>query len=197
LTHSLHRKGTVENLKSDYVILAMLAAGINDKLPGSRKKLLRIAEIMKRHNPTNILTEKAWRISSIVQATFTDIKTVRNIIEILKQEELGVSIVISGLISDIETLVKEANLKMHTIHLSLGTFGRVELLPSSEILEITSMCGHHCISAQSVEHYLDLIKKGKLSTQNAAEKLAKPCICGIFNISRAKNLLKELRNKDL
>jgi len=186
----------VENLKNDYVILAMLAAGINDKLPDSRNKLLRIAEILMKYNPTNILTEKAWKISSIIQASFTDIKTVRKIIEVLKREELGVSVVISGLISDIETIVKETNLKMHTVHLSLGTFGRVELLASSEIQEITSMCGHHCISAQSVEYYLDLIKKGKISAHNAAEKLAKPCICGIFNIARAKYLLNELKKKN-
>ncbi len=33
MTHTLHRQGSVEDLKSDYVLLAQLALGINDKKP--------------------------------------------------------------------------------------------------------------------------------------------------------------------
>ena len=192
MTHSLHRRGDLDNLKGDYVILAMLAAGINDKHPDARQKLLRIAQIFKNHNPTNILTEKAWRISPVIQAAFTEIEDVSRVIQTLKKEDLGISIVVSGLLNEIEDVLKDVGLEMHTVHLSLGTFGKKELLPSDKILEITTMCGHHCVSPQSVEYYLDLIKKDKISIENAAEELAKPCICGIFNTSRTINLLSEL-----
>jgi len=57
------------------------------------------------------------------------------------------------------------------------------------------MCGHHCISPQSVENYVNLIKKGKISVERAAEKLAKPCVCGIFNPKRAERILKKLTVK--
>jgi hypothetical protein len=196
MTHSLHRRGDFDNLKGDYVILAMLAAGKNDKHPDARQKLLRIAQIFKNHNPTNILTEKAWRISSVIQAAFTEIEDVSSVIQTLKKEDLGISIVVSGLLNEIEDVLKDVGLEMHTVHLSLGTFGKKELLPSDKILEITTMCGHHCISPQSVEYYLDLIKKDKISIENAAEELAKPCICGIFNTSRATNLLGELSKEE-
>lgn len=71
-------------------------------------------------------------------------------------------------------------------------FGKKNLLPDDKILEITSMCGHHCVSPQSVKHYIDLINKDKISIEKAAQKLAKPCICGIFNTKRATEILKDL-----
>lgn len=192
LTHSLHRRGIVDDLKSDYPILAMLAAGINDKKPDARKKLLRIGEIFKQHNPINILTEKAWKISSIIQATFTDIETVKDVLQTLKQEDLGVSIVVSGLLSEIQAAVRDVGLNMHTVHLSLGTFGKKELLPPEKTLEITTMCGHHCVSPQSIDYYVKQIKSGKISIEKAAKKLSNPCVCGIFNTSRAITILTDL-----
>ncbi|MFX1277210.1 MAG: hypothetical protein ACFFBP_18195 [Promethearchaeota archaeon] len=195
MTHSLHRVGSIDDLKGDYVILAMLAAGINDKSPDSHQKLVKIAEILNQYNPTNIMPKTAWKVSPVITAAYTDIKTVKEIIKTLKEEDLGVSIVISGLISEIGEVVKEVGLNMHTVHLSLGTFGKKELLPSEKILEVTTMCGHHCTSPQSVEYYVDLIKAGKISVKKAAKKLARPCICGIFNITRAIKILSELANK--
>jgi len=68
-------------------------------------------------------------------------------------------------------------------------------LPSEEIIELTTMCGHHCISPQSVENYVNLIKIGKITVEKATENLAKPCVCGIFNPKRAKMILKKLTVK--
>ena len=192
MTHSLHRKGNIEDLKRDYVILAMLAAGINDKYPDSRKKLIRIGEILNEHKPINIISGVAWKISHIITATFIDVETVNKVMKTLKEEDLGISIVISGLLTEIKKIATKVGLNLHTVHLSLGTFGKKELLPSEKILEITTMCGHHCISSQSVEYYINLIREEKLSVQEAAKKLAKPCVCGIFNLSRAVQILNTL-----
>ncbi len=192
MTHSLHRRGIEKELKKDYVILAMLAAGINDNYDDSRQKLIRVGEILKEHNPVNIMPEIGWRTSPTVTATFNDIETVKNVILQLKKEDLCLSIVISGLIPEIERTVKEVDLDIHTIHLSLGTFGKKELLPSEKILEITTMCGHHTVSPQSITHYVKLIKQGKITIEKAAKKLARPCVCGIFNTSRAIEILTTL-----
>jgi len=189
MTHSLHRKGNIEDLKRDYVILAMLAAGINDKYPDSRKKLIRIGEILNEHKPINIMSGVLWKISPIITATFTDIETVKKVMKTLKEENLGVSIVISGLLSEIQNIATKVDLNLHTVHLSLGIFGKKELLPFEKILEITTMCGHHCISSQSIEYYVQLIKNGNISVEEAAKKLARPCVCGIFNLSRAVQIL--------
>lgn len=193
MTHSLHRKGTVNDLKNDYVIIAMLAAGVNDKsvYADAKQRQLRVGEIMKNNNPTNLLNEAGWRLTSIVSGCFSDIYDVKNVLKTIKKEDLGISIVVSGLISEIKDLCQEIGLKMHTVNLSLGEFGKKSILPPEKILEITTMCGHHCVSSQSIEYFVEQIKKGKISLDKAAEKLTEPCICGIFNTNRAKQILNE------
>ena len=192
MTHSLHRRGKPEELKNDYVIIAMLAAGFNDKTPDAKKNHLQIGEILNTYEPVNILRKEGWGISSVIQACYNDIEKVKAILKILKKEDLGISIVVSGLISEIRRLTNEIGLKMHTVNLSLGEFGKKKLLPSEKVLEVTTMCGHHCVSSQSVEYYLDKLKKKEITIEKVAENLAKPCVCGIFNTKRAKNILKSL-----
>ncbi|MHA1374499.1 MAG: hypothetical protein ACTSR7_09395 [Promethearchaeota archaeon] len=195
MTHSLHRIGTESDLKEDYVILAMVARGYNDTNPEAREKLIKIGEILEQHNPTNMIIKPAWKVSTVIQGAFDNKKDVKDVLNVLKKEDLGVSIVVSGLISEITQVLKDIDLKPHTMHLSLGIFGKKDKLPSEEILELTTMCGHHCISPQSVENYVNLIKTGKISIERAAEKLAKPCVCGIFNPKRAEMILKKLTVK--
>lgn len=198
MTHSLHRKGKEDALKTDYVILAMRAAGIHDKTPEAkeiaREKLLRIGEILNQHKPTNIMIPRLQRFSPAITASFDNVEVVKQILQTLKQEDLGISIVTSGLLTEIQRISKEVGLKPHSVHLSLGVFGvkKDELLPSEKILEVTTQCGHHCVSPQSVEHYVELIKKGKISVKDAAQELAKPCICGITNPTRISEILHQL-----
>ncbi|MFX1338138.1 MAG: hypothetical protein ACFFDK_05990 [Promethearchaeota archaeon] len=194
MTHSLHRKGTIDDLKNDYVIIAMLAAGVNDSniYPDAKERHLRIGEIIKKHNPTNLLREGAWTVSSVIQGCFSDINDIRSILKELKEADLGISVVVSGLISEIKNVCDEVGLNMHTVNLSLGEFGKKSLLPPEKIMEITTMCGHHCVSSQSVEHYANQIKERKITLEKAAEKLTAPCVCGIFNTQRAKQILNKL-----
>ncbi len=195
MTHTLHRKGIVKDLKKDYVILAMLEGGINDNYDDSRQKMIKIGEILNEYNPINILSEIGWRTSSVITAAYGDLETVKKVIQILKEEDLGISIVVSGLISEIEKSLKEIGLEPHTVHFSLGTFGKSELLPSEKHLEITTMCGHHTVSPQSITHYVDLIRRGKTTVEKAARKLTRPCVCGIINTSRIIEILTNLVNE--
>jgi len=192
MTHTLHRKGNLNDLKDDYVILAMTAAGINDSYEDTRQKLIKIAEIMNLCEPTNIMSEFGWKTSSTITAAFNNNKSVRDVIYQLKKEDLGISIVISGLISEIKELLLDLGLSIHTVHFSLGTFGKKEILPHNKILEITTMCGHHTLSPQSVSNYVTLIKQGQITVEKAAQKLTKPCVCGIVNTSRVMKILNSL-----
>jgi len=194
LTHTLHRKGIEKDLNRDYVILAMISAGVNDHYDDVRQKMVKIGEIFNEHNPINIMSELGWRTSATITAAYNDIEIVNKIIQILKEEDLGISIVISGLISEIENVLKEVDLDIHTVHFSLGTFGhrKNEILPSEKLLEITTMCGHHTISPQSITHYVNLIKRGKTTIEKAASKLTRPCVCGIVNTSRIIEILATL-----
>ncbi|MFX0139655.1 MAG: hypothetical protein ACFFDN_38805 [Candidatus Hodarchaeota archaeon] len=184
----------MKSLKKDFVFLTCLAKGYNREDVESRKKLIKIAEIFSQNNPVNIIPKFTWNVSPVITAVYDNINAIKEVIQILKREDFGISIVVSGIISEISNIISEMGLNMHTIHLSLGIFGKKELLPPEQkILEITTMCGHHCISTQSVEHNINLIREGKISIEKAAQNLAKPCVCGIFNTSRAIGILNELK----
>ena len=51
MTHTLHRSGTVESLKNDYVILVMPAQGFNNE--GAAPKMRGVLEIILNHNPVS------------------------------------------------------------------------------------------------------------------------------------------------
>jgi hypothetical protein len=138
------------------------------------------------------MMDRLWRFSPVVTAAFDNDVTVKRVLQTLKQEDLGLCLVVSGLITEIQRICREVELKPHTVHLSLGVFGKKDLLPSEEVLEVTTMCGHHCVSPQSVEYYVDQIKKGKITVEDAAQDLAKPCVCGIVNPTRVRQVLEKL-----
>ena len=195
MTHTLHRMGDAGSLKNDYVVVSIYAHGINDNQPDSRQKLLRIAEILKSQKPVNMIDELLWNLSPAIQAVYDDRNSLKEALRLLKSEDLGISITVSGLVSEVKQIVEEIGLKIHTVNLSLGVFGNKKLLPSKEILEITSMCGHHCVSQNLVKNLAHQVRKGKLTPEEAAEKLSKPCICGVFNKSRAAELIKNVTSQ--
>ncbi len=192
MTHTLHRMGDEKSLKNDYVVISIYAHGINDNQPDSREKLLRIAEILKSQKPVNMIDELLWNLTPAIQAVYEDKNSLKEALKLLKKEDLGISITISGLISEAKKIAEETGLKIHTVNLSLGVFGNKKLLPTKEILEITSMCGHHCVSQNLVKKLALQVREGKLTPEEAAEKLSKPCICGVFNKTRAAELIKNV-----
>ncbi len=57
---------------------------------------------------------------------------------------------------------------------------------------IATLCGHHMVSPAMIDHYVEKIKKGKISPEAAVKKLAGPCVCGIFNTDRTVEVLKRM-----
>ena len=104
--------------------------------------------------------------------------------------ELGLSVIVSGLHDETDRLCREAGTRRHTVQYSLGVWGKTELLPHPKILEITTMCGHGTIPFNLVRRMSKAVRSKKLSLEQAAA-LGKPCVCGIFNTSRAQALLQE------
>lgn len=203
MTHSLHRRGSIESLRNDYIFIARSAINVNRA--GCGPKFQRIRRILHEvgivntgvmetgENMAKGLDIQRWlaRTSddTIIAAVFSDKDKLRQALQRLKEEELGISITISGLIDEIFALAKELDLKPHTINLSLGVHGRTELLPPEEILELTTMCGHAMVSMTLAQKLRDDVRAGRISKKEAARRLAEPCVCGIFNIERAEALL--------
>ncbi|MDI6824058.1 MAG: hypothetical protein QME93_04380 [Bacillota bacterium] len=90
------------------------------------------------------------------------LEDVVELIRELKEADLGVSVVISGLHDVVEDMVRQPGLKrIHTREFSLGSHGRLELLPEYEILEFTTMCGHAMVASGLVKHMIAECKLGR------------------------------------
>jgi hypothetical protein len=204
MSHTLHRRGTQASLKNDYVLFAMSAKGINEV--GSNVKLQRFLEIVKEYDPVNLgdmrtgnrfitatqeIVDKT-RDTSIVHGVFDNRESLIKAMKALKDADLGISVIVSGLLDDVGECCREAGLKRHTCETSLGIWGKKERLPDEDILRFTTMCGHGQVPFNLVKKMIVDIKEGVLTVREAAEELAKPCQCGIFNPHRAEAMLEEI-----
>ena len=202
MTHTLHRRGTAESLSEDYPMLCITAMGVNDN--GHIPKLQECLRIALRHDPKNIGSitlggmfahtpeEVIASARGIVHAVFDNPQTVTQVLRELKEADLGMSGVVSGLLDSVNECCQKAGLKRHTVELSLGIWGNTEKLPSDDILEVTTMCGHGLVSANLVKSLAGEIKAGAKTPEDAAKELTPNCYCGIFNPARAAKLLAAL-----
>ncbi|QDR78890.1 hypothetical protein [Sporomusa termitida] len=208
MTHTLHRVGSRESLQGDWVFLCMPSKDINHEQSGP--KLRRFLELclknncvtlgdcrkgneyhqLSRENMLNNVEDRA-----VVTATFNNKDAVIAMIEDLKQADLGLSIVISGLVDEVGECCAQTGLKPHTVEHSLGRWGKTEKLPPQAILEIATMCGHSMIAVNFINEMIEKVKKGKTTAPAAAAELFKPCMCGIFNTDRAAKLIAEMAKR--
>lgn len=202
MTHTNHRTGTLESLSKDYVVFMYAAKGINTQ--GVGPKLQEFLRLALKHKPVNIgspttsnmyVTSVEKLMNGLATATkvyvvFNDREKAAALIKEAKEANLGISVIVSGLFDEVEKMCEAAGIKRHTAQCSLGVWGKTELLPPPEILDITTMCGHALVSTSLVKRMAGEVKSGKTSVEKAAATLAKPCICGIFNTKRAEELLR-------
>ena len=205
MSHSLHRTGSVESLANDYVFISRPAIGVNEEGAGSKMK--RMLEIVFDLGPTNIgalwiqkntltgmthqdmidgMTDRATVFCSMANRD-----KLKEALALMKEEDLGISITISGLIDDLVNLASELGLQPHSVNLSLGVHGKTELLPAQEVMELTTMCGHGLIAGGLAAEALQAVRAGDMTACQAARTVGTPCICGIFNLERAEALLTE------
>lgn len=204
MTHTLHRRGSAESLSEDYVILMIQAVGHNEE--GHIPKAQEFLRIALRHNAVNIgsvsmggMIDKAEEVianvDKIGHAVFYNPEDVIAVLKELKEADLGLSVVVSGIFEKVDDCIEKAGLKHHTANFSLGIWGRTEKLPANEILEVTTMCGHALIAPNLVKEMVKEIKSGTKTPEEAARQLAPNCACGVFNTRRAANLMKSMAGK--
>lgn len=204
MTHSLHRRGSSASLANDYVILVTPAVGFNDE--GAPDKLREALEVVLEAEPANIgsyatgtvfagatpeeIRKGLWE-QPRVRCAFAGREQVKRVLEELKKKDLGLSVTVSGLTDEVLDLAREVGLKPHSINLSLGVWGNTAALPSEDVLEFVTMCGHGLISRYLVEKAIDLVRRGRRTPEQAARMIAPPCVCGIFNPVRAAELFRK------
>lgn len=217
MTNTLHRQGTPESLQRDYVVFATVAKGYNDQ--GAEEKKRRFLQMAFKHKPVNtaIIREpevvdqgEKWVWSALAAptmdpeqalekftgsahatATFDNLEAVQNFVAALQQADLGISINISGPLDAAAGCCRAIGTQRHSAEHSLGIFGKKERLPSKQVLEISTMCGHGMVSFNFVTKITDYIKLGLLTPDQGSAYLARPCTCGAFNTSRATELLEK------
>lgn len=201
MTHSLHRQGTRESLSRDFCIMCVPEPGYNHL--NANERASRFLDIVLRYSPANYgviscgnmythdreTIRKALDQSPAIFCVLTSEEALEGALRELKEQDLGLSVVVSALYDLVAGVCRKVGLDPHTVNHSLGVWGKTGKLPPGEVLEIATMCGHAQVSASLVESLMDSVKKGKISAREAAIRMARPCVCGFFNPQRAERLM--------
>ncbi len=204
MSHTLHRRGSAQSFKNDFVIFTMAAKGINEV--DSHLKLQRFLEILRAFGPINMGDMKTGNSfivapetivdraqdTSIVHGVFDDREKFIQAMKAVKDADLGISVIVSGLLDDVRECCTENGITPHTCETSLGIWGRKERLPDEDVLRISTMCGHGQVPFNLIKKAIEQVKLGERTSREAAEDLARPCQCGIFNTTRAAQMLDEI-----
>jgi len=207
MTNTLHRQGPLESLKNDYVIFAHTAKGITRE--GSAPKLQEFMRICLKYAPVNIGDSKQGNslqddidIQKLISnqgdgagatAVFTDLDTLRKVVEELIRADLGLSINISGLMDEVQQCCRRAGMERHSAEHSLGFWGAKDRLPEREIMNFNTMCGHGMVSFNFIRKMIEYVKLKRLTPKKAATIMGKCCECGAFNPVRAEMLLEKVK----
>lgn len=223
MTNTLHRFGDAESFRDDYVVFAIASKGRNDQdaLPKLRK-FLEMAVPFKpvnlgdaRHGGAlrpcrNMRPSSHWNRDMLpdfqavidgldtpttVAAVFDDRVNAEDFVKAVKDADLGLSVNISTSIDGAEQCCHVAGIPRHSVGYSLGFEGKTETLPNSQILMLSTMCGHGMVSHSLAKKMVDWVKEGRRTPEQAVTYLARFCSCGVFNPSRAKRILEDARSK--
>lgn len=204
MSHSLHRSGSIESQKKDFVWFMYQTKGVNDKNVAPKMlKYIEAAEHQGSENWGDVKTGPITRYTpeeikeklcdkSRIRGVFTSRAQVVGFLKEVKADDLDQSCIITGLISEVIPCCHEADVTPHSINFSLGVWGNKSILPDEDTLSITTMCGHHMIPPKFVQYIVDQVRRGKMTPQEGGDRLSSFCYCGIFNQVRAADLFSEI-----
>jgi len=206
MTNRLHRTGSIESLKKDYVIAVTTSKNVNRV--GSAPKIKQFISICLKHHPVNMGDVKQGNIhqhdidieklvtnledGANVNAVFADLDALQKVVEELVKADLGLSIFISGLLDEVQQCCRRSGIERHSVEQSLGIWGAKDLLPDRQTLEFHTMCGHGMVSFNFIRKMIEYVKLRRLTPKKASRILAKCCVCGAFNPARAEILFEKV-----
>lgn len=203
MTHSLHRSGDIESQKKDFCWFMYQTKGVNDvNIKPKALEFIAAAEAVGSENWGDVKTGPITGYSveeiknhltdkSRLRGVFTRREQVVEFLKRIKAKDLGQSVVITGVLSEVLPACQEAEVIPHSINYALGVWGKKEGLPDDVTLSITTMCGHHMIPPKFVNHIINQVQLGRLTAEEGSRKLANFCYCGIFNPVRCANIIEE------
>ena len=219
MTNTLHRFGSAESFRDDYIVFAIASKGKNDE--GALARLRRFLELAVRFRPVNLgdaihggalrpsgdITPAAhWNrdiepdfdkviqgldAPTTVAAVFDNRVAAEDFVTALREADLGLSINISTSIDGAEQCCFAAGIPRHSVGYSLGFEGQTTKLPDASVMLLSTMCGHGMVSHHLAKKMIDWVKEGRRTPEQAASCLTRFCSCGVFNPARAARLLEQ------
>jgi len=219
MTNTLHRYGDAASFNNDYVVFAICSRGKNDE--NAVPKLRRFLEIALKFNPVNLGDARHggalrsskhlnptghWKrevkpdfpmviegldMPTTASAVFDNREAAEEFLKAVREADLGMSINISTSIDGGDQVCHAAGLCRHSIGYSLGFEGKINHLPTEDVLTLSTMCGHGMVSANLARKMIDWVKEGRRTPAQAVTYLARFCSCGIFNTTRAERVVED------
>jgi hypothetical protein len=223
MTNTLHRAGDAASFRDDYIVFAMCSRGKNDE--NSVPKLRRFLEMARKFNPVNLGDARhggAFRPSrsmnplshwkrdikpdfdaviagldtpTTAAAVFDNRVAAEDLLKAVREADLGLSVNISTSIDGAEQCCHAAGLCRHSVGYSLGFEGKTEHLANSDVLMLSTMCGHGMVSASLAKKMIDWVKEGRRTPEQAVSYMGRFCSCGVFNPARACRILEDARKR--
>jgi hypothetical protein len=223
MTNTLHRFGKPETLTEDYIVFAMAGKVFNEEGALEKAQtFMRAAIKYKPINMGNALVNSLYRPEKDMSflklyfvgrqekttyeklidempgpgsaaVVFDDPKKVSLFIQDVKKLDLGLSINVSALVDNVRDICGEVDITPHAVEYTLGFHGDTARLPDRETLSLSTMCGHGMVSANFAKKMVTHVKEGRMEPKDAVRTMAKFCVCGVFNTTRAMRILKDAK----
>ncbi len=222
MTNTLHRFGSAESFRDDFIVFAIASRGKNeeDALP----RLRRFLEMAIPFGPVNLgdarhggalrpcknLNPSAhWNRDmtpdfqevvkgldhiTTVAAVFDSRVKAEEFVKKVKEADMGLSINISTSVDGAEQCCHAAGINRHSVGYSLGFEGKTERLPNSQVLTLMTMCGHGMVASSLAKKMIDWVKEGRRTPAEAVTYMSRFCSCGVFNPVRAMRVLEDARH---
>lgn len=142
-------------------------------------------------SPEQLMAEMETPVKALV--VFDNKQALEGFLNEIKEMDLGLSVNVASLVEDIREMTPRTGVQAHSINYALGFKGNLYLLPDQYVLALTTMCGHGLIASNFARKMIDMVKEKRLTPEKAAGYMAKFCVCGAFNTSRAIRILRESR----
>lgn len=216
MTNTLHRYGKADSFNDDYILFAIPSRGKNDE--NCIPKLREFLRICARHNPINmgngqrgtLAPEKGldprshWNRTDLpnweavidgvikpgtVSAVFSNAIDATACLSEVIEADFGISVNISTSIENARDVARQCGIHRHSIEYAIAFNDPHDHLPNSQILELSTMCGHGMVSFNLARKMLDMVREGRRTADQAVATLTRFCPCGVYNPARARRLL--------
>ncbi|HET9486258.1 MAG TPA: hypothetical protein VFO54_02440 [Chryseosolibacter sp.] len=218
MTNTLHRYGHAESFRDDYILFAIPSKGKNDEdcIP----KLKDFLRICAKYNPSNmgngnrgsVAPERSlgpmahWKRdekpdwekviegvnkAGTVSAVFASAEQAHACLKEIVEADFGISVNMSTSVDNAKRAAESCGIRRHSVEYALAFLDPHDHLPNSQILGLSTMCGHGMVSFNMARKMLDMVREGRRTSEQAVTTLMRLCPCGVYNPERAKRLIDE------